>query len=506
MSNRPPVDVTAADAGDMDMETFRSYGHRIIDWIADYLTHPDQYPVLAQVEPGQVRRQLPERPPQEPEAMEAILKDLEHIIVPGLTHWNHPAFLAYFAITASGPGILGELLCAAFNVNAMLWKTSPAATELEEVVLDWLRQMLGLPPDFQGIIYDTASISSLHAIAAAREVVPGLKAREEGLAGRAEVPRLRLYLSEHGHSSIEKAAITLGIGQAGVRKIPVDAEFRLDPVVLARAIEEDTAAGWRPFCVVATVGTTSTTSVDPVPAIADICEQHNLWLHVDAAYAGSVAVIPEMRWVLEGCDRADSLVMNPHKWLFTPIDLSAFYCRRFDVLRQAFSLVPEYLRTSEDETVRNYMDYGVQLGRRFRALKLWMIIRSFGQAGLAARIRRHMEMAQQFAAWVDADADFEPLAPAPFSVVCFRARPRDLIEGGDAIEPYLDSLNEALLEAVNRTGQAYLSHTRLKGKFTLRMAIGNLRTTEEHVARAWELLKEQAARLDRERRPDGLSA
>ncbi|MBI3949011.1 MAG: amino acid decarboxylase [Acidobacteria bacterium] len=487
-------------SGDMDPETFRAYGHQVIDWIAEYLKHPERYPVLAQVEPGEIRRQLPERPPEEPESMDAILKDVEQIIVPGLTHWNHPAFLAYFAITASGPGILGELLCAAFNVNGMLWKTSPAATELEEVVLDWLRQMLRLPPEFRGIIYDTASISSLHAIAAARELVPGLKVREEGLAGRPDAPRLRLYVSEQAHSSIEKAVITLGIGQAGVRKIPVDAEFRLDAAALARAIEEDKAAGWRPFCVVATVGTTSTTSIDPVPAIADICEEHNLWLHVDAAYAGSAAVIPDMRWVLDGCERADSIVMNPHKWLFTPIDLSAFYCRRFDVLRQAFSLVPEYLRTAEDEAVRNYMDYGVQLGRRFRALKLWMVIRSFGHAGLAARIRQHIQLAQQFAAWVDADPNFERLAPVPFSAICFRARPQDLVEKRKEVEAYLDTLNEALLEEVNRTGQVYLSHTRLHGKFTLRLAIGNVRTTEQHVARAWELLKEHAARLDQELR------
>lgn len=499
--NKSSLGVTAPDTGDMDPEVFRTYGHRIIDWIADYLAHPDCYPVLAQVEPGQIRRQLPQAPPHEAESMEAILSDLEHIIVPGLTHWNHPAFFAYFSITASGPGILGELLCAAFNVNAMLWKTSPAATELEEVVLEWLRQMLGLPPEFRGIIYDTASISSLHAIAAAREAVPGVKAREEGLAGRPDVPRLRLYMSEQAHSSIEKAAITLGIGQAGVRKIPVDDEFRLVPAALARAIEEDLTEGWRPFCVVATVGTTSTTSVDPVPAIADICQQYHLWLHVDAAYAGSAAIMPEMRWVLEGCERADSIVVNPHKWLFTPIDLSAFYCRRFDVLRQAFSLVPEYLRTPDDEAVRNYMDYGVQLGRRFRALKLWMVIRWFGQRGLVARLRRHIQLAQQFASWVDADPDFERLAPTPFSVVCFRARPRDLVGLSENVEPYLERLNGALLEAANRTGQAYLSHTRLRDKLTLRLAIGNLRTTEEHVARAWELLREHAARLDRELRP-----
>jgi aromatic-L-amino-acid decarboxylase len=487
----------------MDAETFRTYGHQIIDWIADYLGHPERYPVLAQVEPGQIRRQLPGPPPDGPESMAAILEDVDRIIVPGLTHWNHPAFLAYFAITGSGPGILGELLCSAFNVNAMLWKTSPAATELEEVVLDWLRQMLGLPPEFAGIIYDTASISSLHAIAAAREMVSGLKVREEGLSGRSDTPRLRLYASEHAHSSIDKAALTLGIGQAGIRKIPVDAEFRMNPTALEQAIEQDLTAGWRPFCVVATVGTTSTTSIDPVAKIADICEKHQLWLHVDAAYAGSAAIVPELRHILDGCERADSFVMNPHKWMFTPIDLSAFYCRRFDVLRQAFSLVPEYLRTAQDEVARNYMDYGVQLGRRFRALKLWMVIRYFGRSGLVARLREHIRLAQQFAGWVDADPDFERLAPVPFSTVCFRARPRDLAgrEAEPGVGQYLDKLNETLLEAVNRTGQAYLSHTRLHKKLTLRLAIGNIRTTEEHVAHAWTLLREHAAKLDRERRP-----
>lgn len=501
MSETHSPGTPVGEFGDMDPEVFRTYGHRIIDWIADYLAEVDRYPVLAEVAPGQVRQQLPLQPPDEPESMDSILDDLEKIIVPGLTHWNHPAFFAYFAITGSGPGILGELLCAAFNVNAMLWKTAPAATELEEVVLGWLRQMLGLPPSFQGIIYDTASISSLHAIAAAREMVPGAEVREKGLAGRPEVPRLRLYTSEQAHSSIEKAAITLGVGQEGVRKIPVDEAFRLDPRALERAIEEDRAAGWRPFCIVATVGTTSTTSVDPVPAIADIAERYGLWLHVDAAYAGSAAILPEMRRVLDGCDRADSIVVNPHKWLFTPIDLSAFYCRRFDVLRRAFSLVPEYLRTVEDEQVRNYMDYGVQLGRRFRALKLWMVIRAFGHKGLAARIRQHIRWAGRVAQWIDAHPDFERLAPVPFSTICFRARPHDLPDGGDDVEAYLDELNEALLHAVNRTGRVYLSHTRLRGMFVLRMAIGNLRTTEEHIARAWALLKEHAARLDAERRP-----
>ncbi|MBI3990487.1 MAG: amino acid decarboxylase [candidate division NC10 bacterium] len=496
----------------MDPEAFRKYGYQLIDWIAEYLAHPERYPVLAHVQPGEIRAKLPEAPPEGPEPMEAILHDLDRVIVPGITHWNHPAFFGYFGISGSGPGILGELLCAAFNVNAMLWKTSPSATELEEVVLDWLRQMLGLPLSFTGVINDTASISSLCAIAAAREVVPGLKARQEGLPGRPDVPRLRLYTSEQAHSSIEKGAIVLGVGQEGVRKIRTDVAFRMDPEALEAAIAQDLKAGWRPFCVVATVGTTSTTSIDPVPEIADLCHRYNLWLHVDAAYGGAAAVLPEMRHVLDGCERADSLVMNPHKWLFTPIDLSAFYCRHPEVLKRAFSLVPDYLRTAEGEAVTNYMDYGVQLGHRFRALKLWMIFRYFGWDGIAARIREHLRMAQTFMAWVDADPDSERLAPVPFSVVCFRARPRDLADRltsagtqeAQEVERYLNLLNEALLEAVNQTGEAFLSSTRLHGRVTLRLAIGNIRTTKAHVARAWELLRSHGARLDRERRPPTL--
>ena len=488
----------------MDIESFRRDGHLLIDWIAEYLAHPERYPVLAQVEPGQVRRALPEEPPEKPESLEAILQDVEKIIVPGLTHWNHPGFFAYFAITGSGPGILGELLSAAFNVNAMLWRTAPAATELEELVLGWLRQLLGLPPEFMGLINDTASVSSLCAIAAAREAL-GLRIREEGLAGRSDLPRLRLYTSEQAHSSIEKAAIVLGLGQAGVEKIAVDDEFRLRSEALEAAIKADLKAGWKPFCVVATVGTTSTTSVDPVPEIAEICERHKLWLHVDAAYAGAAAILPEKRWALASCERADSIVVNPHKWLFVPVDCSAFYCRHPSILRQAFSLVPEYLRTSEGDRVRNLMDYGIQLGRRFRALKLWMVLRAFGSDGLRQHLRAHIALAERFRGWIETSPDFELLAPVLFSVVCFRSRPHGLSARPET-EGYLNRLNESALEAVNRTGEVFLSHTELNGRFALRLAIGNLRTTEAHVRRAWELLQEHAERLDAEMRPAALSA
>ena len=469
------------ELGDMSAEDLRKYGHRVVDWIADYLSHPERYPVLSQNEPGQLKEALPSAAPERGEAMEAMLADLDRLIVPGVTHWNHPGFFAYFAISGSAPGILGEMLSAAFNVNAMLWRTSPSATELEEVTLEWLRQMIGLPESFGGVIYDTASISTLCAIAAAREAVPGLRVREDGLGVTGS--RLRMYASEHVHSSVDKSAITLGIGQAGLRKITSDAEYRMDAEALAQAIKEDRANGWQPFCVVATTGTTSTTSVDPVPAIADICEREGLWLHVDAAYGGSAAVVPEMRWVLEGSDRAESLVVNPHKGLFVPVDLSVLYCRKMDVLRSAFSLVPEYLRTGEGDEVKNFMDYGPQLGRRFRALKFWFVMRYFGAEGLRSRIRNQIALAREFAEWVDQSEDFEMLAPVPFSLVCFRAHPRDVTN-----EAEIDDLNERLMGEVNRRGKVFLSHTKLHGKLTLRLAIGNIRTTREHVRLAWDEL------------------
>jgi aromatic-L-amino-acid decarboxylase len=364
--------------------------------------------------------------------------------------------------------------------------------------------LLGLPPEFMGLINDTASVSSLCAVAAAREAL-GLGIREEGLAGRSDLPRLRLYTSEQAHSSIEKAAIVLGLGQAGVKKIAVDEEFRLRAQGLEAAIAEDLKAGWKPFCVVATVGTTSTTSVDPVPEIADICERYKLWLHVDAAYAGAAAILPEKRWALASCERADSIVVNPHKWLFVPIDCSAFYCRHPNILRQAFSLVPEYLRTPEEDRVRNFMDYGIQLGRRFRALKLWMVLRAIGSEGLRQHLRGHIALAERFQAWIEGSPDFELLARVPFSVVCFRSRPHDLPSCPET-EAYLNQLNERMLEAVNRTGEVFLSHTKLNARFTLRLAIGHLSTTEAHVGRAWELLQEHAARLDAELRPAALKA
>src|SRR6266498_2659779 len=492
-----PQPKLSSGLGDMSKEEFRRFGHELIDWIAEYLEHIEDLPVLAQIEPGDLKAQLPAVPPEKGEAMEKIIADVDRLIVPALTHWNHPSFFAYFATSTSGPGIFGELLSAAFDNKAMLWRTSPASTELEEVTLDWLRQMMGLDAGMTGIIYDTASVSSMHAIAAAREGVE-LRIREEGMSGRKDLPLLRVYVSEQSHSSIEKGVITLGLGQRGLRKIPTDSEFRMDSKALAAAVAEDKENGIVPFCVVATVGTTSTSSIDPVSEIVPICEKHSMWLHVDAAYAGSAAVVPELRYILDGCERADSVAVNPHKWLFTPFDLSVLFCRHLDLLRRAFSLVPEYLRTPEQANVRSGSDYGIQLGRRFRALKLWMIIRYFGHEGFAARIREHCRLANLFTSWVNESADWEMLAPVPLALVCFRARPE--IEAADEAtrNERLNAVNEAIMHGVNASGKALLSHTKLGDKLSLRLSIGNIRTTEKHIRQVWELLNQQLKLLRRQ--------
>jgi len=467
----------ARPSGDMEPDAYRDAARRVSDWTADYLRDVERFPVLSQAQPGSVRRGLPATPPVDGESIESMLADIEELLLPATTHWQSPGFMAYFASTGSGPGILGETLAAAMNVNAMLWRTAPAATELEQVTLDWLRQMVGLPQPLFGVINDTASSSTLYALAAAREAQTDLRIRELGMAGRSDLPRLRFYASSEAHSSVEKAGIVLGIGRDGLRRIPVDERFRMDPVALRHAILEDIAAGIRPFAVVATTGTTSTTSVDPVPAIAALCEQHGLWLHVDAAYGGAAAVAPELRWVLDGAERADSIVVNPHKWLFTPIDCSVLWTRRPDVLRDAFSIVPEYLTTADgsERDAPNLMDYGTSLGRRMRALKLWMVIRHFGTEGIAQRIREHCEYASMLARWVDAERDFELLAPAPLSVVCLRAHPPGLDDPGT-----LDMLNQRIVERINNGGRFFLSHTKLRGEYAIRVAFGNLRQEASH--------------------------
>ncbi len=478
--------MTPHDLGDMDSEAFRREAHRVADWIADYLAKPEKYPVLSRVSPGEIVRALPAEAPPEGESFDAIFADFERIVLPGITHWNHPGFFAYFAISGSGPGILAEFLSAALNVQAMLWRTSPAATELEEVTLAWLRRLVHLPDTFEGVIYDTASISTLHALAAARERempdvrASGVKAPRE-VAGASRL----VYCSDQTHSSIDKAVILLGLGQRSLRRIPSDGEFRMQSDALAAAIAADRAAGHTPIAVVATVGTTSSTSIDPVEELAAICERERIWLHVDAAYAGVAAMVPGYEHILKGADRADSVVLNPHKWLFTPFDLSVLYTRHMDVLRAAFSLTPEYLKTAEANAARNLMDTGIQLGRRFRALKLWMVCRHFGAEGLRARLAEHMRLARLFAGWIDESDEFERLAPVPFSVVCFRASPAAL-RGNEAA---LDDYNARLIDELNATGDIFLSHTRLHGRYAIRLAIGNLHTEEKHVARAWELIR-----------------
>ena len=471
---------------DMSPDEFRKHGHAVIDWIADYLRAPETWPVLPSVGPGDLRSVLPASPPVHAESFDQILADFQSLILPATTHWNHPGFMAYFANSSTAAGVLGETLTAALNVNGMLWRTSPAATELELVTLDWLRQMLGLPADFFGVIADTASSNTLYALAAAREMRPELRIREQGMSGRPDLPKVTIYCSEEAHSSVDKAAMTLGFGLESLRKIPTDARLRMSAMALADAIDQDRRAGRLPLAAVATVGTTSTTAIDPVAEIARICGDNEIWLHIDASYGGTAAILPEMRHVLDGCDRADSLVVNPHKWLFTPMDCSVLYTRRPDVLKRAFQHVPEFLVVSEGDAVPNLMDYGVALGRRFRALKLWFVMRSFGVEGLQSLIREHVRIARLVGDLIDRDPELERLADVNFSTVVFRHCPAGMTDAD------LDAHNSRLLQKVLQTREVFLSHTRVRGRYAIRMAIGNIHTTESHARRALELVKEAA--------------
>ena len=452
------------------------------EWVSEYLATVAERPVVAQVEPGALLAALPEHAPEQGEPLEAVISDLDTLILPGITHWNHPAFFAYFGISGSGPGIVGELIASALNVNAMLWRTSPAATELEQRTLAWVLELLGLPAGWFGQITDTASSSTFYALAAAREAL-GLEIRKRGMAGRSDLPALVAYTSAEAHSSVDKACIALGLGTENVRKIATDDAFAMRADLLEQAIAADVEAGRRPMAVIATVGTTSTTSVDPVPEIADVCARHGIWLHVDAAYGGAAGLLPTHRHLLAGCERADSLVFNPHKWLLTPVDCSLLYTSRPAALRDAFSVVPFYLTTTEQDVV-NLMDYGLALGRRFRALKLWFVLRAYGADGLRRIIGGHVEMASELASWIDAEPGWERLAPTPLSTVCFRCHP----EGVDD-EAELERLNTELVEGINRSGEAFVSHTRVGDRYAIRMAIGNMGTQREHVERAWDLLR-----------------
>ena len=444
---------------------FRKAAHEAVDWIADYFERIDSFPVLSRVQPGDVAKQFEAAASEEGKPYDALLAEFREKILPGITHWNHPSFFAYFSITGSQAGVLGEMLSAAINANGMLWKTSPALTELETLALGWLRDALGLPQQWFGIINDTASINVFLALAAAREAL-GLDIRREGMTGR-ELPPLRLYCSEHAHSSVDKAALALGFGAKNIVKIPADEQFRMRPDALAEAIARDRANELLPCVIVATTGTTSTAAVDPVRAIGEIAKREHCWLHVDAAYAGSATIAPEFRWLWDGvAEYADSLVTNPHKWLFTQVDCSVLYTRRPEMLRETFSLVPEYLKTTDTAEI-NYMDYGIQLGRRFRALKLWLVLEHYGLERLRNVIREHVAFAERLANELR-QRDGVTVLSQSFSVVVFKLR--------------TDEETIAALERMNESGQLFVSHTKLRGEYAIRVAIGNGATEWRHVA------------------------
>ncbi|HEX5819755.1 MAG TPA: pyridoxal-dependent decarboxylase [Gemmatimonadales bacterium] len=469
----------------MNPDEFRRAGHEVVDWIADYLRDIERHPVVPDVRPGDIRRRLPASPPASSEPIDRLFADFRELIVPGMTHWGHPGFFAYFPATTSPPSILAEMLTAGLGAQCMSWQTSPAATELEQVTMDWLRQMIGLPAAFTGVIQDTASTATLVALLTARERATRYAANVQGLA--AAGPRLAVYASRERHSSIDKAVKIAGYGLEQLRLIDVDDTYAMRPEALRRAVEQDVRDGLVPACIVATVGTTGSTGIDPLPAIADIAEAHGAWLHVDAAYAGSAALLPEKRALFDGMEGADSVLFNPHKWMLVNFDCTAYFVRDVDALLRTFSASPEYLRTTHDADVVNYRDWGIQLGRRFRALKLWWVIRSYGVEGLQAVIRSHCDWATEFAGWLGADARFELVAPVPFALVCFRLRSRP--GEGDA---EADARTKSLLERANATGHVFFTHTVLAGRYTIRMSIGARATERRHVVGAWEMLRELA--------------
>jgi len=469
----------------MDKETFRRHGHEFIDWVADYFENVEDYPVKAKVEPGEIKDSLSAAPPDSGEAMDQIFNDFREVIMPGITHWQHPGWFAYFPANNSPASVLAELLTAGLGVQGMIWQTSPAAAELEEVVMRWLGDIIGLPGHMSGVIQDTASTATLCSLLTARERATGFMANMEGLKRP-----LRVYASEEAHSSIDKAVKIAGYGIENLRRIPTDENYALIPAELERALDEDLKHGFEPACVVATLGTTSSGAVDPVKEIGEICSHYDVFFHVDAAYGGTAALLPEkQKFLLEGAESFDSFVFNPHKWMLTNFDCSAYYVKDEASLIRTFEIHPEYLKTGYDAQVKNYRDWGIQLGRRFRALKLWFVIRSYGVKGLQDMIREHIRLAGLFKKWVEEDGRFELLAPVNFSLVCFRFKK----EG--ASEEELNRLNAVLLEKVNQSGKVFLTHTSLKGSYVIRMAIGQRTTTERHVREAWELICRHASSL-----------
>jgi len=474
--------------GDIPEEEFRKRLHELADWIADYREHIAERRIAPNDKPGAILAQLNRTAPETAASLDEIFADVERVIVPGIAHWAHPQFMSYFGCTTTSPGILAEMITAALNVNAMTWRTSPAATELETLVLDWLRQWLGLPDEFGGVVYDTASISTMHALAAAREEAAP-NTRKLGLSRRS-LPTFRIYASDQAHSSMEKGAIALGIGEENVQRVPTDAEFRMDVAALREMVALDLRNNFKPLAVVATVGTTSTASVDPIPEIAQVCREHKMWLHIDGAYGAGLALLPECKWVGAGWSEADSLVINPHKMLFVPLDFSALYVRDVGRLRRLFALTPEHVHLRDPIGAEiNYMDYGVQLGRRFRALKAWVVWRAFGRDGLAARIRDHLRLAKLFADWIQEDKRFELSAPVMMGVVCFRCK----VGGGH--DEKIDIINSQIVERINASGRAYLTQTKLRGRTVMRIGLGNVLTTEAHLRNVWEMIQETASNL-----------
>jgi aromatic-L-amino-acid decarboxylase len=471
----------------MTPEEFRSHAHHLVDWMADYLENVEGFPAKAQVAPGEVLAKLPACPPARGERFEAIFSDFRSAIMPGMTHWQHPLFCAYFPANSSPPSVLAEMLMATLGAQCMLWETSPAATELEQRCMEWLRGMIGLPDGFEGVIQDTASTSTLAALLSARERATGYGANLTGLGGEAP---FTVYTSTEGHSSIDKAVRIAGFGSDHLRRVATDANLAMRPDALDEAIRADLAAGLRPLAVVATFGTTSSTAVDPLSAVAEVARRHGLWLHVDAAYAGSALILPEVRPLAAGLEQADSLVFNPHKWLFTNFDCSAYFVRDREALIRTFEILPEYLKTRHQAVVNNYRDWGVPLGRRFRALKLWFVIRSYGVEGLQAMVRSHIEWAREFRSWVEAEPAFEVMAPSPFGLVCFR----HVRAGLD--DEALNRLNADILDRVNRTGDLYITHTKLSGRYALRMVISQTTVTLDHVRKAWEIIRTVAGSVE----------
>ncbi len=461
----------------MKNDEFRAYAHELVDWMADYLDQVERLPVQPDIAPRTLLQQLPLGPPEHGEPFAELFRDFREIILPGMTHWQHPSFFAYFPANTSPPSILAEMLTATLGAQCMSWATSPAATELEERMMQWLRTMIGLPPTFTGVLQDTASTATLCALLTARERRSGFRINQRGYTPET---RYTVYCSTEAHSSIEKAIKIAGLGKEYLRKIPVDNDYAMIPAALEDAVSRDIRLGYTPLCVVAAVGTTGSTALDPIRPIAEFCKSQNVWLHVDAAFAGSALILPEFRWIADGVEEADSFVFNPHKWLLTNFDCSAYFVRDEEALVRTFEILPEYLKTTEGGRVNNYRDWGIQLGRRFRALKLWFVIRTYGVEGLQQIVRTHITMARRLAEIIRSTSDFELLAPAPLNLVCFRYAPPGVTDPST-----LDALNARLLDTLNRSGQMFLSHTRLSGNYTLRLVIGQTNVLQRHIDDAW---------------------